>query len=154
MARRFTFRLQPVLEHRQRLEDEQARVLAVAAEELRRATDARDDLVAQRDRLRDEIVRDHASFDLDRLRATYAHLRWLDGEIISADERVDACWATMERQRLVLVEKSRDRQVLAKLRERTREAFRAEAARADQRELDDLNARAHERAHPSQGAPT
>ena len=50
-----------------------------------------------------------------------------------------------------LVEAARDRKVLETLKERRREAFQLDAALADQRELDDQNARLFDRPNPLEG---
>jgi flagellar protein FliJ len=147
----FRFRLDPVLEHRERTERERAgehaRMLAdqLAAERLR------DDLTARRDELRRELSEHHNQFDADRLRATYGHLDYLDRAIRAADERVAACVAEAARTQARLIEAARERKVLETLKDRRREAFDLEAALAQQRELDDLNARLFERAHPLEG---
>jgi flagellar export protein FliJ len=141
----FRFRLDPVLGHRERLERERAgdhaRMLAIqlAAEQ------ARDELIARRDGARDRLVREHARLDVIELRATYVHLDYLDRAIVGAHQRVAAAAIDTEQARQRLVGAARDRQVLATLKDRRREAFDLEASRVEQRELDDLNARAFER---------
>jgi flagellar export protein FliJ len=50
-----------------------------------------------------------------------------------------------------LIEAARDRKVLETLKDRRREAYQLEAAQAEQRELDDQNARLFERANPFEG---
>src|SRR6202163_4935289 len=127
--------------HRERIEyarvAEHGRALAdqLAAERMR------DHLLSNRDELRERLVREHARFDADTLRATYTHLDYLDRAIVAAQQRADACAAETERARRVLVEAARDRKVLETLKERRREAFVLDAALAEQRELDDMNAR-------------
>ncbi|HTW82551.1 MAG TPA: flagellar export protein FliJ [Candidatus Sulfotelmatobacter sp.] len=145
---RFRFRLDPVLQHRERVERERAgdhaRMLAaqLAAEA------ARDDLIGRRDGARDRLIREHATLDVVELRATYVHLDYLDRAIVGAQQKVATAKVDTEQARLKLVDAARDRQVLDTLKERRREAFALEENRVEQRELDDLNARLFERTAP------
>jgi flagellar export protein FliJ len=147
----FRFRLDPVLDHRARTERERAAEHARKVADLRDAERMRDDLVCRRDTLRRDISERHNELGLDRLRATYAHLDYLDRALRAADERVVACAAETARSQARLVEAARERQVLETLKDRRREAFELEAALVQQREVDDLNARLFERAHPLEG---
>ena len=151
---RFRFRLDPVLGLRERTERERAgehaRVLAAQLAEEQR----RDELIARRDDLREQLMRDHNRWDADTLRMTYAHLAYLDRVIVEAHERVDAAKLKTEAARLRLVAAAKDRKVLETLKERRKEAFTLEAALAEQRELDDQNARGYDRAHPLEGTPS
>jgi flagellar protein FliJ len=150
----FRFRLEPVLGHRERTEQERAGDHARAVGDQRAAERVRDDFIARRDASRAQLVRDHAQLDGDTLRATYVHLDYLDRAINGAQERVDACVAEVERARRKLVDAAKDRKVLETLKQRRREAFELDAALLEQRELDDLNARLHERVHPLEGSPS
>jgi flagellar FliJ protein len=147
----FRFRLDPVLEHRERTERERAGEHARMVADQLAAERARDELVDRRDRLRQDLAERHNQLDADRLRATYTHLDYLDRAIRACDERVAACAAETPRAQARLIEAARDRKVLETLKDRRREAFELEAALAQQRELDDLNARLFERAHPFEG---
>ena len=142
---RFQFRLQPVLGHRERIEQERAAAHARALADQLDAERARDALTEKRDALRRRLVREHAAFDADTLRATYGHLDYLDRAIAAAQQRTDACAAETARARQLLVGAAKDRQVLETLKERRREEFQLGAALAEQRELDDLNARLYAR---------
>jgi flagellar FliJ protein len=141
----FRFRLDPVLHHRERLERERAGEHAHKLAARIAAEQARDDLIARRDAARDRLIREHATFDVVELRATYVHLDYLDRAIVAAQQKVDAAAAEAERARTKLVAAARDRQVLDTLKERRREAFVLEENRVEQRELDDLNARLFDR---------
>jgi flagellar protein FliJ len=145
MAKRFAFNLQPVLDHRQRIEDEKKQVVALR----RRACD---EAKAELDRLNGEF-REHATlvrtqhheFDGETLRAHYGHLHFLD-RVIDAQIRLLAeRQAALERARKDLVAAQKDRKVVDKLKERRRAAFVAEEMRIEQSELEDANARAYGR---------
>ena len=154
MPPRFRFRLDPVLGLRERTEreraSEHARVLAEQLTEEQR----RDSLIARRDDLRMQLMRDHNRWDADTLRMTYAHLAYLDRAIVEAHERVAAAAARTEEARLRLVAAAKDRKVLETLKDRRKEAFLEEVALYEQRELDDQNARSYDRAHPLEGLPS
>jgi flagellar FliJ protein len=142
---RFTFSLQPVLEHRGRLEDEQQVVLAVALTHVRDAERYRDALIARRDAMRTELHNRHNEMDVVELRATYAHCEYLDREIVNQHEVVDRVRQAAEVERAKLVEATKDKKVLETLKTRRRETFEAEAATVEQNALDDINARLFDR---------
>ncbi len=148
---KFTFELQPVLSHRERIEHERAAEHSRALEDQLRAERTRDELCTKRDALRARLVGEHAGFDVETLRSTYLHLDYLDRAIVAAQQRCDARAAETERARQRLVDAAKDRKVLETLKDRRREAFELEASLAEQRELDDQNARAFERAQPNEG---
>jgi flagellar FliJ protein len=148
---KFRFRLDPVLGQRERVEHARAGEHAQALSRQLAAQRMYDDIVERRDGLRVRLMREHAHFDAETLRSSYTHLDYLDRAIIAAQQRVDACLAETELARLRLVDAARDRKVLETLKDRRREAFRLEAALAEQRELDDQNARLFDRAHPFEG---
>lgn len=153
--RPFRFRLEPVLEHRERAERERAGEHARALAALRDAEALRDDFVVRRDAARRRLTEEHATLDGDTLRFTYAHLDYLDRAIVAAQQRVDACNAAAAKTRGDLVEAARDRKVLETLKDRRKEAFLLDAALAEQRELDDQNARSHEqRVRALEGHPS
>jgi flagellar FliJ protein len=148
---KFTFRLAPVLAQRERVEQERGAEHGRALSLQLAAQRMYDDIVERRDDLRVRLMREHAHFDAETLRSSYTHLDYLDRAILAAAQRVDACMAETELARVRLVEAARDRKVLETLKERRREAFQLDAALADQRELDDQNARLFDRAHPFEG---
>ena len=148
---KFTFRLEPVLGQRARVEQERAGDHARALAHQLAAQRMYDDVVERRDGLRMRLLREHAHFDAEMLRSSYTHLDYLDRAILAAQQRVDACLAATELARLRLVDAARDRKVLETLKERRRETFQLDAALADQRELDDQNARLFDRAQPFEG---
>jgi flagellar FliJ protein len=145
-AKRFVFPLEPVLEHRKRIEDEKQQTLA-----LRRK--AHDDAKRELERLDGEfrtcatrLREHHRELASDDLRLHYAHLQFLDRAIEAQRRLVADRYAAMERARQDLVTASKDRKVVDKLKERRRIAFVAEELRVEQIELDDGNARRHGRA--------
>lgn len=154
MAKKFVFRLQPVLEHRQRIEDEKQQAVAIR----RRAhVDAKREL----DRLNEEFRRfarelreGHRKLDVEELRMHYAHLQFLDRSIDAQIRIVAERQAALERARQDLISASKNRKVVAKLKERRRIAYVAEEFRIEQIELDDGNARRHARIQRENAAPS
>jgi flagellar export protein FliJ len=151
---RFRFRLQPVLEARERIQDERRRELALKQRDFVEAQGVLTGLNDDRDARRAALTRDHRSFDVDALRATYAHLAYLDRAIEDQAVRVAACNDEVERAQAALLAANTDRKVLETLRTRRLEAFKADAALADQREVDDQNARRFGRARKQPGEPS
>jgi flagellar FliJ protein len=143
---RFTFRLDPVLAHRKRLEEEQQIALAAA---LKRQADAewlRDDYRSRRDAFRERIRTGHATMDATELRATYAHCAYLDRALVDQERVVTEMHRLAEIERTKLLARTRDRKVLETLRERRHETFVLEGIAAEQRETDEINARRFDRA--------
>lgn len=148
---RFRFRLQPVLDVRERVVDERQRDLALKKRELIEAEAALAALEAERDAERAALMRDHRSFGVDELRAAYAHLAYLDRAIEDQAVRVRACCDEVDRAQATLVAANTDRKVLETLRTRRHDAFNADVAQAEQREVDDQNARRYGRAQTERG---
>ena len=148
---RFHFRLEPVLGHRERIESEKQRVFAEKLRDVVQAEADRDAAAGRRDAMRETLRRDHKSLDVDTLRATYAHLDYLDRLIVALEERLAACRAEADRAHAALIAAAKDRKVLETLKAQRRDAYDAQAALAEQRELDDANARAFGRTKLQQG---
>jgi flagellar FliJ protein len=142
----FTFRLDPVLAHRKRLEDEQQVVFAAAMQRVYDAEWLRNDYCKRRDAMRQRIHAGHAIMAVDELRATYAHCEYLDRAIVTQERVVDEARRLADVERARLLEKSKDKKILETLRAHRRDAFELEAAAAEQRENDELNSRRHDRA--------
>jgi flagellar FliJ protein len=150
---RFRFRLQSVLDVRERIQDERQRELALKARECIDAEAALAALAADREARRGALTRDHRSFGVHELRATYAHLAYLDRALEDAAVRVAACTDEVRRAQAKLIAANTDRKVLETLRTRRTEAYNADAALAEQREVDDQNARRYGRAQNNAGEP-
>jgi flagellar FliJ protein len=148
---RFRFRLQPVLDVRERIQDERQRELALKRRELEEAETVLTALDTDRHEKREALTRDHRSFGADDLRATYAYLAYLDRAIEDQAVRIAACNDEVVRAQTQLVAANTDRKVLETLRTRRHEAFTADAALVEQRELDDQNARRYGRAQRAAG---
>jgi flagellar FliJ protein len=143
--KRFRFALQPVLDQRQRIEDEKQMIVAAKRRSL-------DEAEAELQRLNEEfrenadVLRSrHSELDTEELRLTYAHLQFLDRCIVSQIKVVAERRVALDRARAELLEASKERKAVEKLKERRREAHDTEAARLEQNEIDDGNARRYGR---------
>ena len=143
--KKFAFALQPVLEHRERIEDEKQQVVAVR----RRAVDeAERELKRLNEEFRAnsaELRGKHKDLDADALRLYYAHLQFIDRCIVAQIRVVAERRVELDRARTDLLAASKDRKVVEKLKDRRREAHALEEMRHEQNELDDTNARRYSR---------
>jgi len=141
MARRFRFTLQPLLEHRGRIENQKQQAVAlrqIAHDEAQRDLDRLDrEFRDSSARLRTE----HKRYDLEQLRLHYAHVQFLDRAIVAQIRVVAERRIELDRSRQELLASSKERKIVEKLKERRREAFANEELRIEQNELDDGNAR-------------
>lgn len=144
--KKFAFALQPVLDHRKRIEDEKQLVVAQRKRAL-------DEAERELERLNDEfrrhaaMLRDsHKKLETRELQCIYAHLQFLDRCIVAQIRIVAERRVALDRAREELLEASREKKVVEKLKERRREAFVLEGQRIEQKELDDNNARRFGRA--------
>jgi flagellar FliJ protein len=145
-VKRFSFALQPVLEHRKRIEDQKQLVVAAR----RRALDEAE---RELERLNGEFLKHstmlregHKQFDTRELQSIYAHLQFLDRCIMAQIRIVAERRVALDRARNELLEASKEKKVVEKLKERRREAHTLEEQRMEQKELDDGNARRYGRA--------
>ena len=145
--KKFAFVLQPVLDHRERIEDEKQQVVAVRQ---RAVDEAERDLKRLNDDFRSnstELRNKHKDLAADELRLYYAHLQYIDRCIVAQIRVVAERRVELDRARTDLLAASTDRKVVEKLKDRRREAHALEEMRLEQNELDDTNARRYSRAH-------
>ena len=150
---KFAFRLDPVLEHRQRLEDEQQRAFAAVLLIQTQAERLRDDYLARRTEMRERLHTQHTEMDSIELRATYAHCDYLDRSIVAQQSVVDEAKLKVAKERAKLVLKVRDKKVLEVLKERRRETFESEAYALEIRESDEINSRHYQSVNTSGEKP-
>jgi flagellar export protein FliJ len=134
--RTFEFRLQPLLDQRRHAEHERRRDFAACRHDLERC-DLEFALL--------EAARRRATAAPD-LRLRDAYLRHLDAEAAAVSRRRAALEAACGAARDAVHAARRATGVIEKLEQRRRQAFLAEEARKDELELDEGNARRHERA--------
>ncbi|MGB6985087.1 MAG: flagellar export protein FliJ [Candidatus Aquilonibacter sp.] len=144
--KKFSFPLQPVLDHRKRIEDEKQLVVA----QRKRALDEAEHELARLNeefRLHAAMLRDnHKKLETRELQCIYAHLQFLDRCIIAQIRIVAERRVALDRARTELLAASKEKKIVEKLKERRRETYVTEAQRVEQKELDDGNARRFGRA--------
>lgn len=138
---KFKFTLEPVLDHRERIEDEKQQILAERARELKAAEDELARLNGEFKRYSTALREDHAKLTSEELRWHYAHLEYLDRCMTMQHGIIFQRRAAVERARADLVTASKDRKVIEKLKDRRLEEHQAFEAAQEQKELDDTNNR-------------
>jgi len=141
MARRFSFRFETLLRIRKQREDEKKRAVARRLKQLAVVRARHDNLasaikaetMALRYSLRGETL------DVDQFRWGRHWLTHLRRGLLEADAEIAAQRALLAQERAVLVEARKDTEVLARLKERRREAYLAESGRLEQIETDEMN---------------
>ena len=143
---KFRFALEPVLGHRERIEDEKQQIFGERRRELKAAEEELARLNGEFKRYSGVLLHDHGSLGSDELRWHYAHLEYLDRCMTMQHSIIFQRRAAVERAREDLVAASKDRKVIEKLKDRRFEEHRAMEAASEQRELDDTNNRRESRA--------
>lgn len=146
MSVKFKFTLAPVLDHRQRIEDEKQQILAERRRELKAAEDELARLNAEFKRYSTALREDHAKLSSEELRWHYAHLEYLDRCITMQHGVIFQRRAAVDRARADLVAASKERKVIEKLKDRRFEEYQVREAAQEQKDLDDTNNRRHDRA--------
>lgn len=140
--KKFTFRLQRVLDAKESEEKEKQRELGVAQRELTEAERLLADLQAQ---LKEEQQRanEQNQGTVQAWQALTQH-RWqkhLAGEIRKAEQDVVKALDQVEKARDILIETSREKRVLEKLREKQHEEHQKLVLSELQNQLDDIGGR-------------
>jgi flagellar FliJ protein len=143
--KKFRFTLQPVLEHRQRIEDDCKLAMAARQRELDAAQTELDGLNARYGQQSEMLRGEHRNLTAEDLRLHYAHVAFLDRAIDAQLGVVASRRSAVDRARTDLLEASKERKAVEKLKERRRDAHDVEDRRVDQNELDDANARRYAR---------
>lgn len=139
--RKFKFTLDPVLQHRERIEEEKQQVLAERQRELQAAEQELARLNNDFKRFSKRLRDDHAELSTEELRWHYAHLEFLDRCITMQHAAISQHRAAVERARQDLVEASKERKAMDKLKDKRLAEHRAQEAAFEQKELDDSNNR-------------
>lgn len=132
----FRFRLQQVLELREKQEQSRASQLVNALGAEREAQRALTDLRAVRESGTDSA---HTTTRSVGELANFAFImERIDGQIADASEAVDAAGEIVSQAQSALNEAFKDRRVLDRLRERHAENYRATTEQTDRRHMDDI----------------
>lgn len=145
MARKFHFTLEPLLEHRKRIEEARQRELASRRSAVEACARELEQLNAARRRSLAGLGASAGDVSTADLRLRDEYLRAIDAAAATADDRRAELEAACRDARDELATAARDRRALEMLKERRRRIYEAEAARREEMELDESNARCHER---------
>lgn len=143
--RKFVFALEAVLGVRERAEERRRQTLLARQRELEAARAEVKRLDAEYRAHADVLRGQHRNLDAGDLRLHYAHVEYLDRQITAQMRTVADRAAAFERARAELLTASKERKVVEKLKERRRDAHVAEELRAEQKDMDDGNARRYDR---------
>lgn len=133
----FRFRLQQVLDLREKQERHLATQLAAALTAERAAKEALDCLRAERD-AGAESPQNGNSHSVGELTNLAFILQQLDGQITDANDIVSAANDSVSQVKEALTTAFKDRRVLDRLRERHEETYRVTAEQTDRRAMDDI----------------
>ncbi len=117
--RGFRFNLETLLKHRRNIEEREKAKLGELNGQVLAATRRLEDLRALRDALVRELsATQSATFNAAELGWYYSYLDWLAREMGSAADRITELSRRLEDQKLILLEASKNKKVLDRLRER------------------------------------
>jgi flagellar protein FliJ len=141
MAKRFAFRLEPLLRLRQQREDEKKRIVAqrlreIGALEHRRQT-LQVEIGRQTQIMRDVLVAE--TVDVDQLKMSRHWVIRLRRGVLELDAQISGQRALLAQERADLAEARKDTKVLERLKDRQRGAYLAAINRQEQAELDEMN---------------
>lgn len=141
------FRLQSVLDLKQRLEDAQQRELATLTQQRLRAEEALQYLARQQHEQEEALASrvNGGQLHVDGVRSALAYIEGVRASITAERDRAAALEARIRDSRTRLTEIARERNVLERLRERHLEAETVEAGRRDQRAADELTSQRYAR---------
>ncbi|HEY3284019.1 MAG TPA: flagellar export protein FliJ [Armatimonadota bacterium] len=135
--KRFEFRLQPALNHRQRLEDQRRVELAELASESFRVTTEIDRLESTLAQVLTQ-ARHETRVDLDAAQRRADYLVVLDLDLRYRRRELEDLESAMELKRQEVLQASQDRRALEKVREQRKDEHQKAVLREEQRALDDL----------------
>ncbi|HEY8312127.1 MAG TPA: flagellar export protein FliJ [Gemmatimonadaceae bacterium] len=133
----FRFRLQQVLDLREKQERHLATQLAAALGAEREAKDALNGLRAERE-AGSEAVKEGERHSVGELANLAFMMQQLDDRIAGANDTVSAANNSVSQVQEALTAAFKDRRVLDRLRERHEETYRATAEQTDRRAMDDI----------------
>jgi len=143
--RRFSFRLQRVLDvkriHEDRVKTELAALEARRRAEAGRLADMQRQRCGAQDTLRQRLMADWAPDDISR---TYRYLELLDGQIAEQDMVLRAAERRKESKREELIAASKERKTLERLREVEQERHRKQSLKEGVKQLDEFASRRSE----------
>lgn len=146
MAKRFRFRLAPVLRYREMIEEEKNRDFAKAnravEEERMRLEEMERERVATQDAVREMYGK---GGDFHRVVDAFRYMNGLEIEMMTTRRKMEALQKIADEKRGVFVGARRDKRALEILKERQEEEAKAEMGREEQQQIDEQGIRLRQR---------
>jgi flagellar export protein FliJ len=141
----FKFRLEPIVSLRKKTEDERKTALANAKRELKQKETHLINLCERRKACQNSMVAepDGGNLNVPGKLVYYAYIERLTDEIASHACAVEQSREDVESKRTLLLESSREKKALEKLRERLKERFNFSARKAEQASMDETATQHH-----------
>ena len=136
----FKFKLQTVLDLKQKIEDEEKEKLGKLIQEKHREEMVLERLKQAESQARSELKEKQreGKLDIDELRRYDSHLKRLGNAIISQNLRLKELAIRIEEQRQVLIKASQEKKIYEKLKEKHQEAFIKELDDEERKFIDEL----------------
>ena len=142
------FTLTPVLRYRQQLEETAALRLAKAQREMQQKREQSEQLEAQYSRLLSKLEEDQsAGISVDNLLRYENHIDWLKQRKDELAAQLKAARENVRKKRDIAIGRSRDRQVLEKLKEKQNRAWNLYIEKKEAAQLDEIAVLSHEPKH-------
>lgn len=142
----FQFRLQKVLDYRLRLEKEQQQVLAREQAKALHLQEKRDSLLNQAQRHAGRVTdRTASTFSPQQVMAEIHYAEYLQQIADITEQQLVRQNGVVTEQREILLERTRERKLLSRLREKQNEQWQLNETRREQRLMDEVAARHHYR---------
>lgn len=151
--RKFRFNLQRLLDYRETVEEALLAELAAVRAEHEREQAKLAEMVSARERARQKMRKRLSSGSSEDIKQTHTYLQQLTKQVTAQEELLCRIAERRERKTEEVIEAAKDRKVLERLREYKVQEHRLEAARLEQKFLDDLGAVRHERVARDSGYP-
>ena len=143
----FKFRLEPVISLKKKVEDERKLALGVAKRDLSRKEEMLTNLCEHRQSCQDSVEEKLAEHCLDvaRMLIHYAYIEKLTDDIANHTSAVEQSRQDVEKKRGLLLESSRQKKTLERLKEKAKERYVYRAKRIEQAALDETASTFHAR---------
>jgi flagellar FliJ protein len=143
----FKFRLEPVVSLKKKLEDERKTALASAKLDLRQKEGLLVNLCGEKAECQNSLgmVPTQGNLDISQRLIYYAYIERLADEITNGELAVERSKQEVESRRGQLLESSREKKILEKLRQRMKDRHMARTRKAEQASLDETAGQRHQR---------
>lgn len=139
--KKFTFRLDGVLEYFRQQEAVQSGVIAMTERELMLNEARKKHRMSERDDNHVSIRRDHRDMTGEELDRSYAHAEFLERAIAALEIEIHNVTERLEHERATLIAMSKRRRMVEELRSRRLDTFEHESQLLERNLLDEVNAR-------------